>query len=166
MNKLVDNLLEKFDQLKRKVMTEPETEENKSQELADNSDSLEKPAELEEKSETVQPEKKEARKPRPRRKNTKPRAKKSGSGPQETGKKAPKQTQKSQSENGGQKTEKTEKEPVIKLLINAEEPEECRIALIEDGKVESFHVTTVVHEQTKSNIYKKNPTITLNKIKQ
>ncbi|KPJ98776.1 MAG: hypothetical protein AMJ60_07230 [Desulfobacterales bacterium SG8_35] len=40
------------------------------------------------------------------------------------------------------------------MLINAEEPEECRIALIEDGRVESFHVTTVVHEQTKGNIYK------------
>ena len=40
------------------------------------------------------------------------------------------------------------------MLINAEEPEECRIAIIEDGRVESFHVTTVVHEQTKGNIYK------------
>ncbi len=45
-------------------------------------------------------------------------------------------------------------EPQFKLLINAEEPEECRIALLENGKVESFHVTTVVREATKSNIYK------------
>lgn len=43
---------------------------------------------------------------------------------------------------------------VTKLLINAEEPEECRIALIENGRLESFHVTSVVHERTKNNIYK------------
>ncbi|MBU0730109.1 MAG: Rne/Rng family ribonuclease [Proteobacteria bacterium] len=40
------------------------------------------------------------------------------------------------------------------LLINTDEPEECRIALLEDGKVESFQVETVVHTQTKGNIYK------------
>ncbi len=44
--------------------------------------------------------------------------------------------------------------PPARLLINAEEPEECRIALIEDGKLESFHVTTVSRERTKNNIYK------------
>ncbi|WP_084456564.1 Rne/Rng family ribonuclease [Desulfogranum mediterraneum] len=41
-----------------------------------------------------------------------------------------------------------------KLLINAEEPEECRIALVEDGRLESFHVNTVSRERTKNNIYK------------
>lgn len=41
-----------------------------------------------------------------------------------------------------------------KLLINAEEPEECRIALLEDGRLESFHVTTLSREATKNNIYK------------
>lgn len=41
-----------------------------------------------------------------------------------------------------------------KLLINAEEPEECRIALVEDGRLESFHVTTIDREPTKNNIYK------------
>ena len=50
--------------------------------------------------------------------------------------------------------DKTVAGPRVKLLINAEEPEECRIALIENGRVESFHVTTVVREQSKSNIYK------------
>lgn len=40
------------------------------------------------------------------------------------------------------------------LLINADEPEECRIALIENGKVESFHIETISHAQTKGNIYK------------
>ncbi len=43
---------------------------------------------------------------------------------------------------------------IIKLLINTEEPEECRVALVENGRVESFHVETVVHAQTKGNIYK------------
>ncbi len=44
--------------------------------------------------------------------------------------------------------------PVSKLLINAEEPEECRIALLEDGRLESIHVSTVNRAQTKNNIYK------------
>jgi ribonuclease, Rne/Rng family len=47
-----------------------------------------------------------------------------------------------------------EKPVACKLLINAEEPEECRIALVEDGRLESFHVTTVDREPTKNNIYK------------
>jgi ribonuclease E len=41
-----------------------------------------------------------------------------------------------------------------KLLINAEEPEECRVALLENGKLESFHVETISREQLKGNIYK------------
>ena len=45
-------------------------------------------------------------------------------------------------------------EPVVKLLVNAEEPEECRLALLEDGRLESIHVTTVSRIQTKNNIYK------------
>jgi len=47
-----------------------------------------------------------------------------------------------------------EEKVVTKLLINADEPEECRIALVENGKLESFHVASVVREQTKNNIYK------------
>ena len=47
-----------------------------------------------------------------------------------------------------------EKPVTCKLLINAEEPEECRIALVEDGRLESFHVTTIDREPTKNNIYK------------
>ncbi len=42
----------------------------------------------------------------------------------------------------------------IKLLINADEPEECRVALLENGKLESFHVETMSREQHKGNIYK------------
>jgi len=41
-----------------------------------------------------------------------------------------------------------------KLLINTDEPEECRIALTENGRVEAFYVETVSHTQTKGNIYK------------
>jgi ribonuclease E len=53
------------------------------------------------------------------------------------------------------KAETTQKESTnIKLLINADDPEEARIALIENGKVESFHIETVSVAQAKSNIYK------------
>ncbi|MEN8257888.1 MAG: Rne/Rng family ribonuclease [Thermodesulfobacteriota bacterium] len=52
-------------------------------------------------------------------------------------------------------TAKKESDKVAyKLLINADEPEECRIALLENGRVESFNVETVVQAQTKGNIYK------------
>lgn len=47
-----------------------------------------------------------------------------------------------------------EKPKTVRLLINAEEPEECRLALLEDGRLESIHVSTVARLQTKSNIYK------------
>lgn len=45
-------------------------------------------------------------------------------------------------------------QPVVKLLINADEPEECRLALLEDGRLESIHVSTVSRVQTRHNIYK------------
>ena len=47
-----------------------------------------------------------------------------------------------------------EKKGVTKLLINTEESEECRIALVDNGRLDSYHVTTVVRERTKNNIYK------------
>ncbi len=53
-----------------------------------------------------------------------------------------------------EKEAKQQKNIKVRLLINAEEPEECRIALVEDGRLESFHVNTVVRERTKNNIYK------------
>lgn len=46
------------------------------------------------------------------------------------------------------------KKPVVKLLINADEPEECRLALLEDGRLESIHVTSVSRVHTRNNIYK------------
>jgi ribonuclease E len=57
-------------------------------------------------------------------------------------------------ENTPEKQAKPDEKVVSKLLINADEPEECRIALVENGKLESFHVTSVVRERTKNNIYK------------
>lgn len=50
--------------------------------------------------------------------------------------------------------QKEENKKLCKLLINAEEPEECRLALLEDGRLESIHVSTVSRTQTKNNIYK------------
>ncbi|MDJ0624061.1 MAG: Rne/Rng family ribonuclease [Desulfocapsaceae bacterium] len=49
---------------------------------------------------------------------------------------------------------KDEPKPITKLLINAEEPEECRLALLENGQLESIHVATSTRVQTKNNIYK------------
>ena len=55
---------------------------------------------------------------------------------------------------GGKQQAPGKKKGVVKLLINAEEPEECRIAQVENGRLDSYHVTTVVRERTKNNIYK------------
>jgi len=64
------------------------------------------------------------------------------------GKPAPSDSKKMTRENAGAKP------PSCKLLINAEEPEECRIALLEDGKLEAFYIETSSRERTKGNIYK------------
>ncbi|MGI9536339.1 MAG: ribonuclease E/G, partial [Desulfocapsaceae bacterium] len=57
-------------------------------------------------------------------------------------------------EKRSQPPSKKEHKPVVKLLINADEPEECRLALLEDGRLESLHVTTISRVQTRNNIYK------------
>lgn len=41
-----------------------------------------------------------------------------------------------------------------KILINAIEPEECRIAKVKDGKLEEFHIESAAREIIHSNIYK------------
>lgn len=46
------------------------------------------------------------------------------------------------------------KNVIRKLLINTDEPEECRIAMVEDGRVGAFYVETLLHTQSKGNIYK------------
>lgn len=57
-------------------------------------------------------------------------------------------------EKRAQRQSAKEHKPVVKLLINADEPEECRLALLEDGRLQSLHVTTISRVQTRSNIYK------------
>ncbi len=39
------------------------------------------------------------------------------------------------------------------MLINADQPEECRAVILDDGKVENFIVEHASHEQIKGNIY-------------
>jgi len=156
MSKLVDNLLGKLDQLKRKVMADTESNDNKQIESSNMPEAGEVTADSNGSTSAADVKKNERRPGRPRRKHTRAKGKSdsSTSAPRESAQKTKKQVQKSRESKSSKDKEKTAKEPVIKLLINAEEPEECRIALIEDGRVESFHVTTVVHEQTKGNIYK------------
>ena len=156
MSKIVHNLLDKLDQFKRKVMTDTEVVDDNPEESSNDIEVNEETVDSNESDSVVAGVKAERKSPgRPRKR--KPRAKpktKDASTSKETVQKSSKKKSGSEakSEKNTQKTEK--KDPVTKLLINAEEPEECRIALIEDGRVESFHVTTVVHEQTKGNIYK------------
>jgi ribonuclease E len=158
MSKIVDNLLDKLDQFKRKIMTDTEVVDDNPEESSNDIEVNEKKVDSKESDSVVAGVKAERKSPgRPRRRKPRAKAKpktKDASTSKETAQKSSKKKSSSEvkSEKNTQKTEK--KDPVTKLLINAEEPEECRIALIEDGRVESFHVTTVVHEQTKGNIYK------------
>jgi ribonuclease E len=155
MSKLVDNLLGKLDQLKRKVMVDTETNGDKPIESPKNSGLKGEVVDSTVDTPAVALDKNEFQKGRPRRKDTKAKSRAAVTAtPKETARKPQKQQKKSLAAKSGKNTKKVEKKPVIKLLINSEEPEECRIALIEDGRIESFHVTTVVHEQTKGNIYK------------
>jgi len=156
MSKIVDNLLDKFDQLKRKVMTDMESRDDQQEE---SSDSGPGPAE---KTDSVgddnpsvgaKSERKAQSGVRKKRPRTKMKATGAPAAKDET-QSAKKLHKQRGEEKRGKNVDKSLKEPAIKLLVNAEEPEECRIALIEDGRVESFHVTTVIHEQTKGNIYK------------
>ncbi len=47
-----------------------------------------------------------------------------------------------------------EKQKPAKIIINIEAPEQCRIALIEDGILEAFDVESLSHSQARGNIYK------------
>ncbi len=81
-----------------------------------------------------------------RKKPTRPRNKK----PQEV----TKPTNETQAKAPEVRQNPAEPQQTLKLLINAEEPEECRLALLADGRLESIHVSTVSSKQTKNNIYK------------
>ena len=41
-----------------------------------------------------------------------------------------------------------------KILINANDPEECRIAKVKESKLEEFHIHSAAREITKGNVYK------------
>jgi len=41
-----------------------------------------------------------------------------------------------------------------KILINAVDPEECRIARVKESKLEEFHIESSAREITRGNIYK------------
>src|SRR6056297_230003 len=41
-----------------------------------------------------------------------------------------------------------------KILVNAVDPEECRIAKVKDNRLEEFHIETTAREITQGNIYK------------
>ena len=48
----------------------------------------------------------------------------------------------------------TQKKERHKILINAVDPEECRIALVKGIRLESFHIETTAGQITRGNIYK------------
>ncbi len=112
----------------------------------DEDDSVEKPKES--------ARKRSPRKKKPTSRNKEEEAtekdtkKVAGEGVQEEG------AQAAQAEDQEEKEKEVEEKPVLKLLINAEEPEECRLALLENGRLESIHVSTITRTQTKNNIYK------------
>ncbi|MCK5437186.1 MAG: S1 RNA-binding domain-containing protein, partial [Desulfobulbaceae bacterium] len=90
-----------------------------------------------------------------RAKKSKAKPKKSAADKKTTGETPKKSSPTTKKRTDNKKGEKDKsKKPVYKLLINTVEPEECRIALLEDGRIESFHVQTVSREQSKGNIYK------------
>ena len=42
----------------------------------------------------------------------------------------------------------------LKILINASDPEECRVAAVKDSKLEEFRIESAAREITHGNIYK------------
>jgi len=118
---------------------------------SDSSPDKQSPAELEPQStDSGQAEEKKPRRGRGRRgrkKSGKPQDKAVGAA-EETAQKTAAEDEPADDEPG------RDNQPVVKLLINAEEPEECRLALLENGRLESIHVTTASRVQTRNNIYK------------
>jgi ribonuclease E len=43
---------------------------------------------------------------------------------------------------------------MYKMLINAVDPEEYRVAILKDGELDEFYIATSIREETKGNIYK------------
>jgi len=44
----------------------------------------------------------------------------------------------------------------VKILINAVDTEECRIARVSDNRLDEFHIETTAREATQGNIYPEN----------
>jgi ribonuclease E len=169
MSNIVDNLLDKLDKIKKKVTADPELNEKDAKvevSTAENNDvELKKNPEKAASPKRRRPASRSSRKKRAAvpKKQTSPKAAAEKSSDKTVKKKPVKGSEPSQMKEKSNSAGKTGKkatagqkttEPTVKLLINTEEPEECRIALIEDGQIESFHMTSVIHEHTKSNIYK------------
>ena len=169
MSNIVNNLLDKLGRIKKKVTTDPETDEKKEaaevSTAENNSKEIKDSPVKEAPGKEKRPASRGNRKKRtagPRKQastNTKAEKMSSSTEQKKTSQSTAKPAMKERPKSTGKTSKKAapqekKKEPTVKLLINTEEPEECRIALIEAGRVESFHVSTVVHEQTKSNIYK------------
>lgn len=55
---------------------------------------------------------------------------------------------------GSEAAPETQATPVYKMLINASDPEEFRVAIVEDGRLEEFALEVASREQLKGNIYK------------
>jgi ribonuclease E len=71
-----------------------------------------------------------------------------------TGQKQKRHPRRRDDEEEEEEEQKEEIKRNCKLLINAEEPEECRLALLEDGRLISLNVSTISRAQRKNNIYK------------
>ena len=42
----------------------------------------------------------------------------------------------------------------MKILINAVDPEECRVAIVKNNRLEEFYIESTAREITQGNIYK------------
>ncbi len=133
---------------KAKPKEEPQEleSEKEARPVADSEESASPVAESQKQTETESGESETAEDNKPKKKSSPTR----GRNTQKSKSPGKKEQKKEPSENRAAK----EKPPVLKLLINAEEPEECRLALLADGRLESIHVSTVSSKQTKNNIYK------------
>ena len=150
---------------KKPAGSKPQQVEGDTGPKEENPAETEAPVSVESTPESIEEKPKKPRQPRGRRGGRKkPAGKKSGelqAQKSEPESKEGGETELEQRAEGKRPAKKEEKtkiaegpKPVTKLLINAEEPEECRLALLEDGRLESIHVTTVGRIQTKNNIYK------------
>jgi ribonuclease E len=100
----------------------------------------------------------------PEKKGRQKRPARKSSAKKDSGKKPPAAAQQKVDDTGKEEQDTTEDkvagqpdnkaQTVSRLLINAEEPEECRVALLENGRLESIQVSTSSKEQRKNNIYK------------